>query len=408
MKQRNEICPQENCTGCQACVNICSKDAIKMQKDELGFGYPLTDPALCVNCGLCISVCPNNSNFPFNLPLKAIIANASDETEQKTSTSGGLASVFARYIISRHGIVYGCSGVDGKNVRHIRVERESELLVLKGSKYVQSEIGETFRLARNDLKTKRLVLFIGTPCQIAGLKSFLGKEYENLFTIDFVCHGVPSQQLLNDHISQYVASKASYSISFRKKDVRGHSHYGVFVSLSSQAETIARRYPDDYYITGFLQGLFYRESCYDCPYTRKERVSDITLGDYWDRENKCKTLKSWKYGLSMLMVNTIKGQFFFENCQHFIDYRPGELSDFIKRNAQLARPISKHIHYDNFQKEYLTKGFKDAAQKYLANDIKMIKRSLLISRISTIIYKLPFMKAFYKKFITNIGILKSK
>ncbi|WP_106829653.1 Coenzyme F420 hydrogenase/dehydrogenase, beta subunit C-terminal domain [Parabacteroides pacaensis] len=408
MKQISEICPKEKCTGCQACVNICNKDAIKIDRDELGFSYPFIDPAVCVNCGLCGSVCPNNSDLPFNLPLKAIIANASDEAEQKTSTSGGLASVFARHIISCHGVVYGCSGADGKNVKHIRVESEAELLFLKGSKYVQSEIGETYRLAKHDLQAKRLVLFIGTPCQVAGLKSFLGQECENLYTIDFVCHGVPSQQLLNDHISQYVTPRDSYSISFRKKNVRGHSHYGVFVSPSSQTETIAGRYPDDYYITGFLQGLFYRESCYDCHYARKERVTDITLGDYWDRENNCKTLKNRKYGLSMLMVNTAKGQFLFKNCQHFIDYQPGELNDFIKRNAQLARPIAKHIHYDNFKKEYLTKGFKDAAQKYLANDIKMIKRSLLISRISTIIYKLPFMKVFYKKLLANIGILKSK
>lgn len=401
MKQINDICPKKKCTGCYACVNICNKNAIKIDRDEIGFSYPFINPALCVNCGLCISVCPNNSDLPFNLPLKAIIANASDETEQKTSTSGGLASVFSRYIISHQGIVYGCSGIDGKNIRHIRVEHESGLFSLKGSKYVQSEIGETYRLVKNDLRIKRLVLFIGTPCQVAGLRSFLGKKYENLYTIDFVCHGVPSQQLLNDHISRYVSQGASYSICFRKKNVDGHSHYGVFIFPLSKAETIDRRYPDDYYITGFLQGLFYRESCYECHYTRKERVSDITLGDYWDRENKCKSLKKRKYGLSMLMVNTAKGQFLFENCQHFIDYRSGELSDFIKRNAQLAKPISKHIHYDNFQKEYLTKGFKDAAQKYLVNDIKMIKRSLLISRISTIIYKLPFMKAFYKRIISK-------
>ena len=217
MKQISNICPKEKCTGCYACVNICSKNAIKIDRDELGFSYPFIDPAFCVNCGLCVSVCPSHSALPFNLPLKAIIAHASDEAEQKTSTSGGLASVFSRYIISHHGVVYGCSGADGKNIRHIRVEQESGLFFLKGSKYVQSEIGEIYRLAKNDLRTKRLVLFIGTPCQVAGLKSFLGQEYENLYTIDFVCHGVPSQQLLTDYLSQYILKGASYCVSFRKK-----------------------------------------------------------------------------------------------------------------------------------------------------------------------------------------------
>lgn len=399
MKQISNICPKEKCTGCYACVNICSKNAIKIDRDELGFSYPFIDPAFCVNCGLCVSVCPSHSALPFNLPLKAIIAHASDEAEQKTSTSGGLASVFSRYIISHHGVVYGCSGADGKNIRHIRVEQESGLFSLKGSKYVQSEIGEIYRLAKNDLRTKRLVLFIGTPCQVAGLKSFLGQEYENLYTIDFVCHGVPSQQLLTDYLSQYILKGVSYCVSFRKKNVHGHSDYGVFVSHLPQIPLLEKRFPKDYYITGFLQGLFYRESCYDCHYTKKERVSDITLGDYWDRENNCKTLKNKKYGLSMLIINTAKGHFLFEKCQHSLDFQPGELNDFIKRNAQLAKPIPKHIHYDDFKKEYLTKGFHEAAKKYLANDIKAIKRSILIKRVSILIYKIPFTKTLYRKFI---------
>lgn len=390
-----DICEKYKCTGCGACFNVCHKGAIQMQEDELGFKYPLIDKKLCVECYSCHSVCPNNKVLKYENPIMAFIAKAADVEEQKSSVSGGLASAFSRYIVRVNGIVYGCTGKEGKHVKHIRVEKESELLDLKGSKYVQSDIDSIFQEIKKDLIGGKRVLFIGTPCQVAGLLSFLRKTYDNLYTMDFVCHGVPSQQLLNSSIKSYNVVNECYSVSFRKKMKNGRSRYGLFV-YNDIKSIVSRYFPNDNYIVGFLQGLYYRESCYTCNYARKERVSDITVGDYWDKENICSHLMNKRYGLSMLIINTVKGYSLFEKCQSDLDYMNGNMTDFINRNSLLSKPMMKHKNHNVFKEEYISLGFKDAAFNSLKNDINVIKRSLLINSVVATLYKIPFMRRIVK------------
>ena len=384
-----DICPSGKCTACGACLNVCGKAAITMQEDEWGYRFPAIEVSRCVNCGLCREVCPNNRVLSYHTSRAALIAKAADVDEQKSSVS-----VFSRFIIRRGGVVYGCSGVDGKHVRHIRVHDEAGLDALKGSKYVQSDIGATFRQVKKDLIIGVTVLFIGTPCQVAGLLSFLQKPYERLFTIDFVCHGVPSQRLLDEAMSVYVDGVKSYSIAFRRKMNCGKSRYGVFISQGG-GSVAARYFPRDNYIVGFLQGLYYRESCYDCSYSRVQRVADMTVGDYWDRENRCKDLCNKQYGLSMLMVYTGKGEALYTECKDLLHALPGDLETFTGRNAQLVRPMRKHPLYDRFRGEYLLHGFQYAANLCLVADKKRIHRSLFVARLSFWIYKVPFMKRLY-------------
>ncbi len=197
-----EICPTELCTGCSACYSACKAKAITMQKDKYGFEYPEIDPSICLDCGLCKKVCPNNKKLIKTQCISSYVCHAKEEQEQLTSTSGGVASVITRYIIKKGGVVYGCSAQYNMDIKHIRINNENEIDKLKGSKYVQSHIGDIYKNVKNDLLNNKLTLFIGTPCQVAGLKSFLRKEYENLVTIDFVCHGVPSIQYLKDSIGK--------------------------------------------------------------------------------------------------------------------------------------------------------------------------------------------------------------
>ena len=222
------ICDIEKCTGCSACLNCCPKDAIEMVEDTFGFLYPKTDNSRCIDCELCRKICPVNYHTPKTYPIETFAAYSVDPEDRLTSTSGGAASVFSRFVLSQNGVVYGCSGKNIEHVEHVRIDKQAELNQLKGSKYVQSETGLLFRKVKSDLKAGFLTLFIGTPCQVAGIKSFLGKEYNNLITVDLVCHGVPSQRLLDENIKKYKKQTDFTDISFRRKDLKGKTHkYGI-------------------------------------------------------------------------------------------------------------------------------------------------------------------------------------
>lgn len=390
-----EICPKELCTACSACVYSCSKNAISLQEDQWGYRFPTIDVSKCVDCGNCIKHCPNQIRLPFQNPIKAYIALASDIEEQKTSVSGGVASSISRFIIRQGGVVYGCTGVKARHVHHIRVEKESDLSLLKGSKYVQSDLEDTYGKVKQDLLSKRTVLFIGTPCQVAGLKSFLSKAYEHLYTLDFVCHGVPSQQILNDALNEYVPTESNVSVTFREKDKEGHSNYGMFVYGQGGGKICSQSFPKNDYIVGFLQGLYYRESCYNCVYTRISRVSDISVGDYWDRENTINGLPNKTYGLSMLITNNVKGEQLLSDCKEYLCIIDGNIDQFAQRNGQLLRPMKQHPLYDYFRECYLSEGFKNAVSYCLRKDKKEIRRSLLLSKVANWVYRIPFTRSLY-------------
>lgn len=198
------ICPKDECTGCMACLNICTHSAIDIITDKYGFQYPILNRENCVDCGLCQRVCPQINKRQFHNSCECFAAILKDDADSATCASGGVATALSRIIIRQGGIVVGCSGEDMQHVKHIIVKAESELYKLKGSKYVQSEIASTlYKEIRAELLSDRKVLFIGTGCQTAGLQNFLIKEYQNLYTVDLVCHGVPSQKMLNDDLALY-------------------------------------------------------------------------------------------------------------------------------------------------------------------------------------------------------------
>lgn len=401
-----DICPKEQCTGCTACINACGKSAISMVPDALGFMYPKVDESLCVNCGLCEKSCPNNYSVQKNYPIDSFVGHASDPNEQLTSTSGGIASVISRWCIQNDGVVYGCTARDIMHVQHVRVSDERELEWLKGSKYVQSDMGNCFSQVRDDLKVQKLVVFVGTPCQCAGLKAFLRKDYENLYLIDFVCHGVPSQKILNEELKLHISNEQEKSavLSFRRKYKKKDCYktqYGIFLTGENGRDIYGKGFPANTYITGFLTALFYRHSCYQCHYTTPERVSDITLGDFGDHGNDYASMEGRKRLLSMLTVNTKKGGCLFEKIKDSIISASISYDQLISLQGQLNHPMPKHSHRSDFEKKCLQEGYVKTANAFLKDDKKRILRIRISSSVRSFLYHVPYMNIILKRILSK-------
>lgn len=354
-----------------------------------GHLFPEIDMDKCVGCKLCVSSCPNNTLPEFHTPISSYVAAAVDRKEALTCTSAGIASIFSRHIIENGGVVYGSSGQDCQHVRHIRVTSSADIDNIKGSKYVQSAIEDTFKQIKTDLNKGINVLFIGTPCQVSGLYSFLRKKYDNLYTVDLICHGVPSQKILVDALLDYLPKEdlSELEVSFRKKE-KGKSLYGLFVNNKDGKEIYRSLFPNNEYIIGFLYGLYYRESCYQCHYARPERVSDITIGDYWDREKRI-ALSNSDMGLSMVIVNTSQGTRLINECDAFINKTVGDYQSFIRRNGQLHQSVKKNSFYNSFAAEYPLNGFLNTAKIYLKNEKRRIKKQLFRTKIADFIKSVP-------------------
>ncbi len=377
-----EICEKKKCTGCSACMNACNNNAITMQEDSCGFIYPQIDKTKCVDCGLCAKICPANSSLVLNYPQKCYAAVLEDKNDLKNSSSGGAATAFARNIIKQGGVVYGCCGDDITVVSHIRIDNINDVDRLRGSKYVQSNINFVLRSVLDDLKNDRRVLFIGTPCQIAGLKSFLHKDYENLIAVDLVCHGVPSQKMLNDNIASYTSNTKNIQLSFRKK-INSKIEYGWYLN-DNNGVNIEKQWYNDSYMLGFISCLTFRYNCCFCRYANSSRISDITLSDFWciGSDSRMKIGD----GVSSCLVNTEKGNLFFDTLKTELKFVERDVVESINGNGQLQRPSSMSPNYFLFQELYPKIGFEMAVKKSLRGyKIKMFMKQYFYQFKNTIL-----------------------
>lgn len=389
-----QISDKKDCCGCTACECICSHGAITMDYDEAGFCFPLVDTSKCVDCGLCEKVCPIINDNPLNESLSSYVAVADDNEEQLTSTSGGLASVFARYILTeQNGVVYGCTGVDCNHVKHIRVTTAEDLYLLKGSKYVQSDVSVIFKQVKEDLRSNKTVLFVGTPCQDAGLRKYLRKDYDNLYCIDFVCHGVPSQKMLTDHILDLKLSQPIGRIGFRYKRRGIISEYRFLLADTKGKIIYNKLYGVDYYMSGFILGLFYRDSCYTCKFAKQQRIGDITIGDYWDKTKEYSCLKNSRDGLSQMHINTEKGRLLVERLSGSINYKSIDIEKLLIHSLQLKEPMLKHVNNQIFMERYPKVGFEEACKIAMSDNYKAFKKQRLID----LLFFIPGSYQLYKK-----------
>lgn len=372
-----DICPHDECTGCMACYNICAHEAITLLTDNLGFKYPKINAELCVQCNLCSKICPQLHPLHFHSP-KQCYAGAINNTEILNCSSGGVAFALSKAIINRNGLVVGCSGANIRDVHHTIVSTEDNLVDLKGSKYVQSRISESLlKNIRKELQNGREILFIGTGCQIAGLYNYLNRPYDTLYTIDLVCHGVPSQQMLNDNIDNYSNIKPE-SIKFRHKIKTNGKYsirYGWFYRDKNSNTLNNRPWHKDPYLSAFMSSINFRKACYSCQYAQNKRIGDITIGDFWGLSSDSKLNNS--SGVSLILVNTYRGQQLIGYAKDYLIVEERTIKEAVDGNPQLQHPSICPRNRAKFEKLYVTRGLKIASQKTIMP--KMLMHRILTS-----------------------------
>lgn len=349
---------KKDCCGCNACTEICPKKCIEMRPDGKGFFYPAVDNTICIECGACERVCP----FPVSpedvaRPTAAYAAWSNNGQTHITSTSGGAAYELSRHILIQGGVVYGCSA-DGLDVRHIRVTDPGQLYRLQGSKYVQSDTRGIFNQVRADLRGGLTVLFIGTPCQTAGLKRFIGRHSEGLYLVDLICHGVPSRQMFREHLKKHADISKVTSICFR----RGTDY--VIGACNGDTPLYSGRFWNephpDMFLNGFMSNMISRPSCYNCGYSAPQRVSDITIGDFWGLQDSDRLPPQREDGVSAILINTPKGQELIEAIRPQIFCLRRPVDEAIAGNSQLRHPTRRRLPARVFSMLYPTLSFGNA------------------------------------------------
>lgn len=351
---------KSECCGCTACAAICSHEAISMIPDDMGFKYPVVDTGKCTNCGLCIKICAFNRNYKktdnFSKP-KSFGARHRNAEELMTSRSGGVFVALYDWVLKQGGVVYGAGFSGHFRVIHKRASTKEQCREFKGSKYVQSDLDGIFLSVRKDLEQGLIVLFSGTPCQTAGLQSYIGKRFEEkLFLVDIICHGVPSPYIWEDYLSylEEKENKKITAVNFRDKKRFGWtSHKESFLFNNTYTYT---------YTYIFYKHIMFRQSCSECPYCNLNRPSDLTLGDFWGWEKTDPLFNLDDKGCSLVLCNTPKGLNLFEAVRAALDVRPAKLEDCMQ--THLSKPSSKHPLRIKFEEEYVKLGFEYVLKKY--------------------------------------------
>lgn len=355
------------CCGCTACMAICPHDAIEMVRDGLGFPYPQVNMDICVDCGLCDKVCDFqakvDSHVPLveNLEIEVVAARHRDAEILSGSQSGGAFTALSDRVLDDGGTVYGAAFHGPDKICHKKAETRQERNLMRGSKYVQSEMNDMFRQVREDLKAGRRVMFTGTPCQVAGLKSFVPKSLsDNLILVDFVCHGVPSPSIWSDYVKYMERRGPVVKASFRDKKVAGwKTHIESFVYGEGQKRTA------ETYRVLFYKNIMLRHSCAVCPYNISEHLSDLTLADFWG-VNEVLPEMDGDVGTSMIVCNTARGKEFLEKASKSLEMQKTVIDfDFMSRkNPNLLRPAKIYKDRMRFEEEYASKGFLHVARRW--------------------------------------------
>lgn len=368
-----EICKKENCTGCYACVNSCARNCINMCEDELGVLHPVVDTEKCVECGACIRVCPANTTVSSSLPSKCYAVINDNKKEILTCATSGLGWMISQYtLLNKGGVVFATLYDKQMTPRITEIDNLADLERTKGSKYVQSIVGETtFQRIRELLKNNVFVTFIGTPCQVAGLKQFLKKDYANLLLVDLLCHGVVPTRYFKEelsHLSQQHQLKDITDVRFRGND--GNNYILTIWGKDGDKIYSSRAYSQPYF-SGFMIGTTLRENCFNCQYAKVERVGDLTIGDFiglgatipfeYEKEN-----------ISFVSVNTPKGVENIERLRkhytqlHFIERSYEER--LVYANS-LLKPTLRHPSVKKFRALYPTHGYVQAIRSALKKEL---------------------------------------
>ena len=353
-----KICDVVKCTSCKACINICPKDAIEVVLNDMGQMVPSINQEKCVNCGLCLSICPVNKPVTLNNITKCYAAWTKDVEDKMYSSSGGVASAFAKEFSQKGGKVFGASFTTYNNELRLDIkmaDSDKDLRAFRGSKYVQSDVGYTYREVKQCLEAGKEVLYIAMPCQIAGLKSFLKKEYDRLYTVDIICHGMPPIQYLQEHIESISKNNRVNNLLFRGK----YDFELALFKKGIEKPFYKKKSREDTYFISFLEGLIYKKSCYRCEYAQPNRTGDITIGDFWGL-NKNSLKEPYKGRISVVLVNTNKGKRLLDMCSNRMYLEERKVHEAVEGNAQLRKPSVCHPKRMEFEDAYGKYGFTGA------------------------------------------------
>ena len=380
---------EDRCAGCYACYNICPTKAIKLEENTEGFMFPKINSKKCIDCGKCKNVCPilNNKQIERE-PIAYAIYNKNEEIRLKSS-SGGIFSLLAEEILNENGVVYGATFDSNFKVRHVKIDKRENLYKLRSSKYIQSRIEETYKECAQFLNQDKKVLFTGTPCQINALKSYLKKEYKNLYTQDIICHGVPSDKVWYQYMEyrkkvdcKQKNNEIIKNINFRSKS-KGWNSYSVKFKYANNV--YEKNHLEDLYMQTFLSEICLRKSCYHCNFKGKNRASDITLADFWGINKINKSINDNK-GISLMLINSEKGNEIFnkikENCEYIkVDFNQAisfnisysKSSEINKNRDEYFSKLEKNgflKNYKEFVKKPINKRIIIATKKYIKRYIK--------------------------------------
>ena len=383
---------KNNCCGCSACAAVCPKDCIVMTPDTEGFLYPLVDSVKCIDCGLCEKVCHEIHPYDEHIPIKVYAAMNNDVEIRTSSSSGGLFYAFAQKAIQQGGVVFGARFDKNWQVIIDYARTLHEAKAFMGSKYVQARIENSYLNAKKMLDEGTFVLFSGTPCQIAGLKHYLRKDYEKLVTVDFICHGTPSPKVWRKYLDEVLkGGKEARKIEFRnKKNGWKRFNFHICYNEDSKSVSILSKFDEDIYMKGFLSDLTLRPSCYSCKSKSGRSSSDITIADFWGIESIHPNIDDDK-GTGLVFLNTAKGIDFFDSIEQINSFK----SDFqtaTMYNPAYYRSVSPHSKREFFFGEL------DRCQSVSA----LIEKSLKYSLIRRIRIKLGWYKSLLKKKISEV------
>ena len=358
------------CTGCSACYNVCPKHAIKMVRDEEGFLIPNIDNELCINCGLCKKKCPV-INKKSNFSLNECYAGYSKRESIKKSSSGGIFGVIATYILKSNGAVIGAC-LENDELKHIVIEKKEDLNKVRGSKYLQSDISSVYKFIRNNIKEK-LILFVGTPCQVAGIKSVFDSKYENLICIDLFCHGVPSLKVFEKYLNELEREHNDIVIGydFRSKQESWENYKNV---IYFKTKKIEMNYYDNPYMKLFLNNISLRKSCYNCNFKLGNKYSDLTLGDFWGIKSFHPDIYN-SSGVSAVIVNTEKGLKILNKILDQCTFKKCSIREILTFNKSLKKSAPRNKKREKFFKKLNSMTIKEMSSKYCGNN----KLSMYIS-----------------------------
>lgn len=369
-----ELAAHDICTGCGACAKACPRQAIQYKNDDEGFPTPYIQKDKCIECGICNKVCPALNITKTYTIQAAYAAQALDKDILKDSTSGGLFTVFSREIFRRSGVVYGCVWDDQYNAIVKCATNEEEVKPMRGSKYVWSWAGDTFPEIKKHLDDGRIVLFTGLPCQVAGLKNYLVKEYDNLYLLDSLCSGVPSPLAFRKYLETICSPEklATLNLKFRDKVPYGVGVHITYRGKKNKTLPVGEHITNPYYYS-FFSHLIDRRNCYHCPYGSEQRLSDLTICDFWGVSNYHKDMDV-KSGVSALMVNTDKGKLLLEVVKHELDLIPTEIENIRQANNLIHDGEKRNRKIpdirDGFFSELKNNGWQTAERKYLYNQAR--------------------------------------